>query len=211
MGVRSWFRSRRALKRGIDAQRNGRLREATSAFEERLEMTPGDWQAWCGLGECHRELGQLDAAERAFTRCLDLNPKSLEAQEGLACIHGERDNQWSRRLDGLEKVLIETTKAGVPEITELGIAWAHHMRGDVSRALEFFERALDHMSKWPDLGVKLDAQFAETEYQIGVLYDALKSDRDRALEHLRRAAELSPESVFAKRAGELIESITRAT
>jgi tetratricopeptide (TPR) repeat protein len=137
-----------------------------------------------------------------------LNPRSIEAKEGLALMRGARGRDWQACLEALTQTLVETTEAGLPELTEISIAWAHHMQGDDAKALEFFDRALDHMSNWPTVGVELDAQCAEMECQIGALYHSLKSDQGRALEHLRRAAELSPESVFASEARALIEEIT---
>lgn len=208
MGILSWLRSRGIRKRAVDALQHGRLGEATAAFEEAVSTAQGDWQAWCSLGECHYALGQFDAAQRAFDRCLELNPESVEAKEGRALLYGERDSNWPRCLALLEEILTVTTEAGVAEFTELNIAWAHYMRGDSAKAQQYFDAALDHMSGWEEIGVELDAQFAETEYRIGMLYHSLKSNRDQALRHLRRAVELSPESIFARDAKARIEEIT---
>jgi tetratricopeptide (TPR) repeat protein len=208
MGVLSWLRSRGIRKRAIDALRHGRLGEATAAFEEAVSIAESDWQAWCSLGECHHALGQFDAAQRAFERCLELNPVSVEAKEGRALLYGERDHNWPRCLVELAELLTIATEAGVPEFTELNIAWAHSMQGDLAKAEGYFDAALGHMSRWQEIGVERDAEFSETEYRIGALYHSLKSDRDQALRHLRRAVELSPESIFARDAKARIEEIS---
>jgi tetratricopeptide (TPR) repeat protein len=208
MGILSWLRSRGIRKRAIDALQHGRLGEATAAFKEVVSTAQGDWQAWCTLGECQYALGQFDAAQRAFDRCLELNPESVEAAAGRALVWAERDRAWARSINELERILRLTAEAGVPELTELSIAWVYHLQGDTARATDYFDRALDNMSGWESLGLDPDAQFADIEYRIGVLYHSLKSNLDQALEHLRRAAELSPESIFAREAQTRIEEIT---
>jgi tetratricopeptide (TPR) repeat protein len=183
------------------------LREAIASFVGLLEAHPSDWQAWCALGECQYWLGDPDAAERAFDRCLDLNHESVEAAEGKALIWAERDRDWLRSLRALEEILGRIADAGVSEFTELSIAWVHHLKGDAERAREHLDRALTHMSSWESLGVERDAQFADTEYRLGVLHHSLTPDREQALEHLQRAASLSPESIFGRQAAELAEEI----
>jgi tetratricopeptide (TPR) repeat protein len=207
MGVLSWLRARAIRKQAGEAVQQGRLKEAAVAFEGLVEIRPSDWQAWCGLGECHYDLGDLDAAERAFNRCLDLNRESIEAAEGKALIWAERDRDWTRSLQTLEATLEQTAKAGVPEFTELSIAWVHHLRGNAERARQYLDTALTHMSSWQSLGVERDAQFASVEYRLGVLRHSLSDDREQALEHLQCAARLSPESTFGRQAAALAEEI----
>jgi tetratricopeptide (TPR) repeat protein len=187
----------------------GRLTDAVAAFEELVEVAPTDWEAWCGLGECHYALGDLSAAEHGFDRCLELNPDSVEAGEGAALIWAERDGDYPRSLRVLEELLEITTDAGVPEYAQLSIAWVHYLRGDLGQARRCFDEALEQMSRWEGMDVELDAPFAEVEYRIGVLSHSLRSDPALALEHLQRAARLSPESIFAQKARELTDTIAR--
>jgi len=207
MGMLSWLRSRGIARRAIGAMQQGRLREAVDAFEKLVEVRPRDWQAWCGLGECDAALGDLNAAEHAFRRCLELDPESVEAKEGLALTYGERDRDWQRCLDMLEGVLPIGVDAGVAEFMQIDIAWVHHLRGDAVEAAEHFDSALGEIEAWESKGVEEDAQFAATEYRVGALYYALRSDAPRAVEHLRKAARLSPESVYAREARQLMDSI----
>ena len=153
--LRSWLRSRRTLGAAISAAQQGRLKDAVSSFQEHLGANPTDWDAWSGLGECQQALGELNAAEHAFQRSLELNPESIESSEGLALIYAERDHDWGRALSILDEQLKKATEAGVPDFVEISLAWVHHLKGDDGKAAEYFDRRLRSMD-WENLGVEED-------------------------------------------------------
>ncbi len=201
MGLLAWMRSRKLRSAATEAMRQGRLREAAAAFARYLEVRPADWEAWGYLGDCHYDLGEPDPAERALRRSLELNPQGEEARETLALLAGERDGAWEVCLSMLEECLRQTSDAGIPEFTELSLAWAHYLQHDEAKAREHFDRAVGGVEAEE---AERDAVMAPVEYRVGVLYHALRHDDARALVHLREVVRLSPESIFARRAQELI-------
>jgi tetratricopeptide (TPR) repeat protein len=208
MALLSWLHGQALTRKAVSAVQGGRLKEAQAAFEDVVESRPRDWQAWCSLGECRADLGDSNGAENAFRECLDLNPESVEAREGLALVYAERYRDWLHALRTLEELLDMTREAGAPELIEVRIAWVHHLAGNSQSAEQHFAAALAGMREWEQVGVKEDAQFASTNYRLGALYHALRSDVPHALEHLGKAIELSPESVHAREAQRLMESIS---
>ena len=175
----------------------GRLREAEARLQEYLGLRPRDWEAWVYARGVQQSLGEVQESEQSFRRCLELNPESVEAKEGLALIYGERDGDWGRCLAVLEECLKETTEAGVPEC--MSSVWRGRTIGG---AIGPGERAL----RGPALGVYLDvegieesAELAGAECGIGIIQQALHHDAERARQHLCQAMRLSPESVYARR------------
>jgi tetratricopeptide (TPR) repeat protein len=205
MRLLGWFRSQRARGAAVAAMQAGRLREAAAAFESYLSANGADWEAWGYLGDCQYDLGEPDAAERALARSLQLNAECADTQETLALIYAERDRAWGRCFPMLEQCLAKTKQAGAPECTELSLAWCHHLRGDHDAAQQHFARALGAAVEEE---AEKDAVVAGLEYHTGVLYHALQHDDARALAHLREAIRLSPESIYARRAQELIGRLT---
>ncbi len=201
------LRARRLLGRSLVALQEGRLVEAAAGFREYVALQPQSWAAWCSLGECQQALGLLPESEHSFQRCLALNPQSVEAKQGLALIYGERDGDWARCQELLEECLQKTHRAGVPEVAHLDLAWASYLREDKDRAKHHFAQAL---GGYVDSGdVEESPDFAAVEYRVGVLHHALHADADRARTHLRQAIRLSPESIYARRARELMEQLER--
>ena len=207
MGLLRWMGRRRQREAATAAMLQGRLREAATAFRDYLHTSPRDWEAWGYLGDCHFDLGEPEAAEQALLRSLELNPECVETRETLALLYGERDGAWDRCLSMLDRCLAQTTRAGVPELTELSLAWAYHLQGDEAAAREHFGRAVGGATAED---IEKDAVLAPLEYRTGVLYHALRDDDTRALAHLREVARLSPESSYAHRAQELIGRLASA-
>ncbi len=203
----SWFRARATAAKALNAAQQGRLGEATALIEDVVESRPNDWAMWCTLGECRAAVGDPNGADHAFTRCLDLNQESVEAKEGMALIWAERDHNWQRSITALQETLAVTTEVGIAELTQLELAWVYYLSGDRTTAASYFDLAAGKLAS-PDSQEVEDAQFAECEYQQGVLYHELRNDSAAALEHLRLAINLSPESVYAKQAHTLLVKLT---
>ncbi len=201
MGLLGWFRSQRRRGAAVAAMQAGRLRQAAAAFESYLTANPADWEAWGYLGDCRHDLGELDDAERALNRSLALNAECIETRETLALIYAERDRAWDRCFPMLEQCLAQAKEAGAPECIHLSLAWCYHLRGEEAAAQRHFDEALG-----PAVAedTEKDAVVAAVEYYTGVLYHALRQDDGRALAYLREAVRLSPESIYARRAQELI-------
>ena len=82
----------RIYVRQIDAQR-GRvnetmLRQATQEYQKITELAPKDADAWVWLGRLQSASQNMDAAERAFRKALEIEPDNEDGLTGLATVLG---------------------------------------------------------------------------------------------------------------------------
>ena len=78
--------------RQIDAQR-GRvnetmLRQATQEYQKITELAPRDADAWVWLGRLQSASQNMDDAERAFRKALEMEPENEDGLTGLATVLG---------------------------------------------------------------------------------------------------------------------------
>ncbi len=89
--------------RQIDAQR-GRvnetmLRQATQEYQRITELAPRDADAWVWLGRLQSAGQNLDAAENAFKKALEISPENEDGLTGLATVLGIKgDNTGAANL-----------------------------------------------------------------------------------------------------------------
>ena len=82
----------RIYVRQIDAQR-GRvnetmLRQAVQEYQKITELAPKDADAWVWLGRLQSASQNMDGAERAFRKALDIDPDNEDGLTGLATVLG---------------------------------------------------------------------------------------------------------------------------
>ena len=82
----------RMYVRQIDAQR-GRVndtmvRQATQEYQKITELAPKDPDAWVWLGRLQSASQNMDAAERAFRKALEIEPDNEDGLTGLATVLG---------------------------------------------------------------------------------------------------------------------------
>jgi tetratricopeptide (TPR) repeat protein len=82
----------RIYVRQIDAQR-GRVndtmvRQATQEYQKITELAPKDADSWVWLGRLQSASQNMDAAERAFKKALDIEPDNEDGLTGLATVLG---------------------------------------------------------------------------------------------------------------------------
>src|SRR5579864_668607 len=82
----------RLYVRQIDAQRGrvneAMLRQATQEYQKITELAPKDADAWVWLGRLQSASQNVDAAERAFRKALEIEPDSEDGLTGLATVLG---------------------------------------------------------------------------------------------------------------------------
>ncbi len=66
--------------------------QARAVFEMNITAFPDSWNAWDSLGEGHFAIGELDPAEKAYVRSLELNPRNTNAERFLSHIRGTKIN-----------------------------------------------------------------------------------------------------------------------
>jgi tetratricopeptide (TPR) repeat protein len=77
---------------GYKLMRGRKLEEAKAVFQMNLEAFPDSWNAWDSLAESHFAIGEMDLAEKAYVKSMELNPKNENAKGFLSHIRGGRLN-----------------------------------------------------------------------------------------------------------------------
>ena len=65
----------------------GNYEEAREMLERFLELVPENSEAWNNIGSLYEEMGDVDQAQTAWKRSVDLNPFQKEANLNLARLH----------------------------------------------------------------------------------------------------------------------------
>ncbi|MEK7754881.1 MAG: tetratricopeptide repeat protein, partial [Acidobacteriota bacterium] len=177
---------------GVIAQRNPE--EAVGVLVRWSERDPAAVAPWLALGRLHARLKQLEPAESAFRRALDLAPSNLAALTGLGRVHsigGKPDEAlavWSR--------LAELA----PEVVEPKLQIARIRRARHDPETEEALRAV----------LSVDPQNREALRHMAQLLGRTRATVNPALDIWQRLADLDPGVVFpiAQR-GRLLERVGR--
>jgi tetratricopeptide (TPR) repeat protein len=162
----------------------GRTRRAQGRFPDALEelMTAQrlrpEWSApWLDAGDVHLRQGQYDAAERSFTKALQISPRSLPAALGLIQTLAARGDMVGA-IDQCEKSLLIFPNQ--PQLRN-NLAFFYAQTGrNLDRATEIAEQLV---RSFPNEAVMRDT--------LGWAYHRAGHD-EQAVEQLQRAVALAP-------------------
>jgi tetratricopeptide (TPR) repeat protein len=82
----------------------GVWRDTETLFRHAAAVDPDNWFAWQWVGSELLRQRDLDAAEEAFLRSLELRPQLAATQRGLADVHAERGD-WNAAIRGYERAI----------------------------------------------------------------------------------------------------------
>ncbi|MBN8701891.1 MAG: tetratricopeptide repeat protein [Bacteroidetes bacterium] len=74
------------LNRAFKKAEKGDLKGALADMQKAVQNDSGNPNHWYHLGGAHYSLGEIDKAREAWTQCLKIDPKNVEAQKGLAAL-----------------------------------------------------------------------------------------------------------------------------
>ena len=121
-------------------QRNVVWSDPVALWEDNVEKSPAKARVHANMGSAYLSSGRPAEARRAFEKATELDPSLVEAVTSLANLHIDHTKQWSeaqRLLDEVEKRAPDYA----PAYVSLGVMSLR--RGDLPRAAELFEKALD--------------------------------------------------------------------
>ena|GEM_PF-4777129 len=146
------------LNVGLALALSQRYEEACQEFEAAVQADPLDSEAHFQRGSAAQVLGKQDLAEKAFRRCLELEPSRMDAGLRLALCVG----QQGRGDEGLLilRRLVAEDPANVP-------AW--NALGDLTMAAGAWN---DAAGAW-ERSLGLQAQQAQTAFKLGFAYESL--------------------------------------
>jgi CDP-glycerol glycerophosphotransferase len=127
----------------------GRFEQAAETFEVAVRRQPGNAQWEYRLGYCYERTGDLEAAEVAYARAVDLEPQA--AVQGEAWFHGRR-RLWDFAVTALERRL-ETNPMSGELHYRLGMAHDRSYRWE--KATESYLDALAIDPQQPDWHYRL--------------------------------------------------------
>jgi Flp pilus assembly protein TadD len=152
----------------------GRYADAVDQFRAALEVNPYSDEAHALTGMSQYRLGKRDFAERSFRRALQLNPRNVLAQNGLALV----SNDARERAVALESAI--NYSPDVPELRN-NLCFTYVQSGDLDRAVTECEASL-----------RLDSTNAYARYNLGNAYQR-QGKFDQALAQYDAALRLQPE------------------
>ncbi|WP_457637516.1 tetratricopeptide repeat protein [Oceanithermus sp.] len=95
VGAEAW------LQKGLLAVAQGDLKEGRDCFAEATRRDPRHWRAWTNLGNAELELGNLEAAEKAYEEAKKRNENYPEVYQGIAAL-AKRRGQIDRMVKNLK-------------------------------------------------------------------------------------------------------------
>jgi len=121
-------------------QRNTVWSDPVALWEDNVAKSPAKARVHANLGSAYLSSGRPAEARRAFEKATELDPSLVGAVTSLANLHIDHEREWSeaqRLLDEVEKRAPDYA----PAYVSLGVMSLR--RGDLPRAAELFEKALD--------------------------------------------------------------------
>jgi len=207
----------RIYVRQIDAQR-GRvnetmLRQAVQEYQKITELAPKDADAWVWLGRLQSASQNMDGAERAFRKALDIDPDNEDGLTGLATVLGikgdgtgaadllKRASEKNPSPDSLKRLADayeQMKEYGLAADTlrralELNPQDAPDIERKMARYLISAERYDDALEAYQDL-VNDDPSDADSYLRMSQLYRQ-KRDLAKAREASDKAKAIDPNNV----------------
>ncbi len=90
--------------RGNVLQIVARHEEAIKDFENLIERTPSDAEAWQKLAHSRRSLGHFEEAEKAFLKAVELDPRSVDSMADLGNLYRDA-GRYGEAVDWLSKAV----------------------------------------------------------------------------------------------------------
>ncbi|HIJ66157.1 MAG TPA: tetratricopeptide repeat protein [Candidatus Hydrogenedentes bacterium] len=171
--------TRDVVAKAAELGRQGRVVEAVSILEKRVEKHPDDARARFELGKLQWQARQYQAAAAAFEAVSEQAPKNLDAALFTVLCLAEADDERSQRrqVEALERAAAEYPANG--EVWHL-LALARGVNNDITGQIDAFETVL-----------KLDPANARAKAHLGMV-QALGGDYDGAERYLNEALRDNP-------------------
>ncbi len=199
-------------KKGVVLLKKGDYQNAIIELERVLAKNPQNWETYGYLGDTYRRLGQEDKAIDNYKKSLSYNPEAIESYEGLALSYGDKGINFNEAIALLDKTR-EIMKGDTSALNDTrsfyleALSWVYFQKGDITRAIEYFNEAYPLWQKDFQTGVdEFDPYFSEVHYHFGVLLSH-KGEKEKAYREFEKAIQCAQSSVFSKKAQEKIERL----
>ncbi len=130
----------RLIEKGEELYNHRELGNALKTFEKALKISPNNYEAVLGIGQCYRMRTEYEKAVEYFRRAAQLKPKGHEAHFFIGMIHLQNE----RYGDALESFqMVESLRPDDIEDVYYLMGELFDKMGDYGKALEYFQYYLD--------------------------------------------------------------------
>lgn len=181
--------------------KEGKYAEATDLCREFLEKNPQAYQAHLSIGDCYKEMGELDKAIDEYTLVLEeakkdkLTGKKMSAQ----ALAGIGDSYLKKgdleKAQGYFKQSIEIYPED--EILPFNVGEIYFSNQKIDEAIHYFELSTKIKPGWSDPCLKLGYVFLN------------KGDKEKAIENFQKFLELEPDSERSKTVRGILETLQK--
>ncbi len=172
---------------------HGDASKAISGWDQWLKAHPNDASAFAVMGSLQQGVGDKDKATEAYKRALQIEPEQPIAANNLAYLMVEGGQNTDVALS-----YAQSARRSMPNSPSTAdtLAWVYYSKGTYSSARDLLEEA-----------VKAAPDDPAIQYHLGMTYSKL-ADTANAMIHLKKAAELAPDSESGKDAQKALQQIS---
>jgi tetratricopeptide (TPR) repeat protein len=180
------------LKEAVEAYEQKNYTEAIAKYEQILVEFPSLYQIRLNVGNCHRDMGDLDKALSEYQSVLEKEADHTGALVNMGDVM-VRKGDLDQAVTYFEKAILNAPQ---DEVLPFNVAEIYFDRGNVEKAIEYYERSSQVKPDWPEPYLK-----------VGYAYINL-AQMDKAAEAFQKVLEVAPpESPQAQMAQAALDSI----
>lgn len=191
---------RTAFDEGVALNNAGKLDEAIAKFTEVAAQAPQCVECYTNIGSINLRKKDLDGAEAAYKKAIEINPKSADAYNGLATVYNSQ-KKFDLAAEAGTKAQ-ELSSAATPggggsassSFNQGVILWN---AGKIPEAKKNFEEA-----------VRLDPKLADAHYWLGMAL-VNEGKLPEAAPHFEDYLKLSPSGQYAETAKGILSTIKK--
>lgn len=142
------------FRRGLLLRETGRGDEALASYDRALALDPELPDLWTEIGNLHYDREDYDAAEKAYTRAIDQNPRDHRSMNNLAWLYAIRGKNLE---EGVRLSRASLELAEEPSYMDT-LAELYYKQGDRRRALIWIQRAIRMRPESEELKQHLEQQ-----------------------------------------------------
>jgi type IV pilus assembly protein PilF len=142
---------------GFEHLQSGDSTSALREFQEAEKLNPKDPAVQYGLGWSYNAKGLFPEGLARYRKALELDPKYTEAHNAMGATYLEM-GQWDDAIHEFE-ITLQDLLYPTPYYVLNNLGWAYYKKGDRSKAIEQFKKA-----------VAMKPDFAMSFYNLGLVY-----------------------------------------
>ena len=188
---------------GIGYYKKGALDTAIISLKEAIELEPNIIEAHYYLGLAYEDKEMYEDAVKAYKKVREISTDMSSETAKNAARHLVDIYRKERMVDEMMNFIKEASQHS-KDIPPDKILRMHYGLGQSYRMKEMYAESIDEFEKV----IQIQPDFnPDIYYYLGCNYNYL-SDREKAIQNLKKYLELAPDGVFANETKELIKQLS---